>query len=131
MALPRLRPRFSLQQSNRSNRVCSNGYRTLKGVPYGLAICCLLIALVSVHDAALVVTNHEVISEVEQNPIGVWLLELQDGRVWLFVTAKLVLTALVCAVLITIYRHDRRIAMTVAGSLVCFQLTLLCYLTVA
>ncbi len=99
--------------------------------PVTLGVCCLLIAFVSVHDAALVVTNHEVIHEVEQNPIGVWLLDLQDGQVWLFVTVKLVSTALVCAVLITLYKHQRRIAMTVAASLVCFQLSLLCYLTVA
>ncbi|WP_147870218.1 hypothetical protein [Stieleria maiorica] len=107
-------------------------FRRLRGCgAVWLGMCCLLIAFVSVHDAALVVTNHEVIHEMEQNPIGVWLLDLQDGQVWLFVAVKLVCTALVCAVLITLYKHQRRIGMTVAASLVCFQLSLLCYLTVA
>lgn len=105
--------------------------RTLELRQIILGVCCLLIATISVHDAALIVTNHEVINEVEQNPIGLWLLDLQNGQVWLFVFAKLFGTALVCAVILTIYNHQQRIAMTVAGSLVCFQTALLCYLTVA
>nr|WP_143547998.1 hypothetical protein [Rhodopirellula sp. SM50] len=123
--------RLPVKSSSRSRVVASLIWRLLESGPLSLGICCLLIAFVSVHDAALIVTNHEVIYEMEQNPIGVWLLDLQDGQVWLFVTVKLICTALVCAVLITLYKHQRRMAMTVAASLVCFQLSLLCYLSVA
>ncbi len=123
--------RLAVKSSSRSRVVASRIWRLLESGPTSLGICCLLIAFVSVHDAALIVTNHEVIYEMEQNPIGVWLLDLQDGQVWLFVTVKLICTALVCAVLITLYKHQRRMAMTVAASLVCFQLSLLCYLSVA
>ncbi|QDV84539.1 hypothetical protein [Planctomycetes bacterium TBK1r] len=123
--------RLPEKSSSRSRVVASLIWRLLESGPASLGICCLLIAFVSVHDAALIVTNHEVIYEMEQNPIGVWLLDLQDGQVWLFVTVKLICTALVCAVLITLYKHQRRMAMTVAASLVCFQLSLLCYLSVA
>ncbi|KAA5545423.1 hypothetical protein FYK55_07165 [Roseiconus nitratireducens] len=98
--------------------------------PIGLAVCCILISLISIHDAMLVIVNYEVINEMEQNPIGVWLLGLQGGQVWLFVLVKLACTALVCTVLVSLYQYRRRIAMTVASSLAGFQSLLLGYLTI-
>ena len=62
MELPKLRPWYSLRRNDQSNCV-NESCRAFKSGPLALAICCLLIALVSVHDAALVVTNHEVINE--------------------------------------------------------------------
>ena len=94
-------------------------------------LCCLFVAAVSVHDATLVVVNHEVISEVERNPVGKWLLEVQGGEVWLFVFLKFAGTALVCAVLVTIYQHSQRFGMITAAPLAVFQIVLLLYLTIA
>lgn len=93
------------------------------------AACCLFVAAVSVHDATLVVLNDGVIVQEEQNPLGRWLLDLQGGEVWLFVLVKLVGTAVVCATLITLYRHRQRIGMAVAVALAAFQLALLSYLS--
>ena len=92
-------------------------------------VCCLVVAVVSVHDAALVALNHEVIGDFERNPVGRWLLELQGGEVWLFIFVKLAATALVCAVLITVYQHCRRYGLVTAAALASFQLMLLCYLS--
>jgi hypothetical protein len=95
------------------------------------SLCCLFVAAVSVHDAVLVVVNHEIISEVEQNPVGKWLLDVQGGEVWLFVFLKLAGTALVCAVLVTIYQRSPRFAMITVIPLATFQMLLLSYLMIA
>lgn len=96
-----------------------------------LAACCLLVAVVSVHDATLVILHEEVIADFERNPIGRVLLELQGGQVWLFVVVKLAGTAIVCATLIMLYEYHRRIALASAVGVTVFQLTLFVYLTIA
>jgi hypothetical protein len=93
------------------------------------SLCCLFVAAVSVHDASLIVVNYQVIGETEQNPVGRWLLEIQDGAVALFVVVKLAGTALVCALLVTLFRHSQRIGTIAVVGLAAFQLMLLCYLT--
>lgn len=95
---------------------------------YGMLL--TFIAAVSVHDAALVVLNHSVILEYEQNPIGRWLIEVQGGEVWLFVGLKLLSTSAVCASLATLHGVARQMAWVAATSLAVFQMSLLCYLTV-
>jgi hypothetical protein len=95
------------------------------------SLCCLFVAAVSVHDAVLIVVNHEVISEVEQNPVGKWLLDVQGGEVWLFVFLKFAGTALVCAVLVTIFQRSQRLGMITVIPLATFQMLLLLYLTTA
>ena len=92
------------------------------------AACCLFVMAVSVHDAMLVILNDVVICEVEHNPIGRWLIELQDGEVWLFVLVKLVGTSVACAVLVTLYRVRADLALAVSKGVALFQAVLLCYL---
>lgn len=94
-----------------------------------LLACCGIIAAISVHDAMLLIVNHETIVEEERNPLGQWLLALQGGEVWLFVVVKLVGTAVVCSTLITLFEWRPPIGMIVASSLTCVQLALLAYLT--
>ncbi len=94
------------------------------------SICSLFVAAVSVHDAMLVVLNQSVIVELEQNPIGSWLLQIHGGEVGLFVIAKLSGTAFVCALLIEIYRRSKGFGLAIAVPLATFQMWLLCYLTV-
>lgn len=91
---------------------------------------CVLVATVSVHDALLVVVNHEVIGEMEQNPVGLWLLELQGGEVWLFVLVKLATTSLVCTLLVAMYEYWRRGGMLAVAGVASFQTLLLGYLTI-
>ena len=91
-------------------------------------LCCSWIAVVSVHDALLVVAHHELINQFERNPIGRWLLQLDGGEVWLLVVVKLAGTAAVCTVLVRLYQYRADIALTVAVVLSCLQLLLLLHL---
>lgn len=93
-------------------------------------ICCIVILSVSVHDTLLIITNHEVIGQVEQNPVGVWLLDLQDGSIWLFVAVKLIATSLVVAIIVSIRRKHRKLGTVVACALAVFQIVLLIYLSI-
>jgi hypothetical protein len=93
------------------------------------AVCCVLIGTISVHDAMLLIVNHDVIQEAERNPLGRLLLSLQGGEVWLFVVVKLLGTSVVCATLIRLYTYRRRMAFAVAGVLAGLQVGLLGYLT--
>lgn len=93
-----------------------------------LALCCVWIGTVSAHDAVLVVVHHEVISQFERNPLGVWLIQIGGDEVWLFVVAKLAGTAVVCTLLFRLYQYHRVIALVVAVVLSCFQVLLLVYL---
>jgi hypothetical protein len=106
---------------------CLLGFQNRRALLF--TACCLCVAAVSVHDAILVILNDEVIVQGEQNPMGRFLLDAQGGEVGLFVLVKLAGTAVVCATLITLYQHRRRIGMIAAGALAVFQLGLLGYLT--
>lgn len=90
---------------------------------------CAIVALISVHDAVLLVVNHSLIVQFEQNPIGRWLLELGQGEVWLFVAIKLFTTSLVTTTLLRFHDWHRERAWFVMSALFTFQLGLLCYLT--
>ncbi len=88
----------------------------------------LFIALVSVHDAALVVLNCQVILEYERNPLGRWMIETNGGDVWPFVVVKLLGTSLVCASILCIRERSQIQGFLVAGALAAFQAGLLFYL---
>ena len=93
------------------------------------AVLWFFIALVAVHDGYLVVICSDVIRSAEQNPLGRFLIELDQGDVWLFLTVKAAGTAAVCTVLLTLYHYSRRLALAVCGPLASFQLSLLLYLS--
>ena len=44
------------------------------------------IGLMSAYDAFWLVKNREFISSIEKNPLGLWLIELDDGDVSIFVS---------------------------------------------
>ncbi len=89
----------------------------------------LVIAAISVHDAALIVLNDDVIMEAERNPVGRWLLELAGGHVFPFVIVKLIGTTTVCALILAMLRYWPRRALTVSSAIAFFQVGLLTYLT--
>lgn len=91
----------------------------------------VLILSISVHDAILVVLNHGVIGDVEQNPVGRWLLRANHGDVWLFVGVKLLGTAAAGAVAVEVFRLAPRIARIVVIAVAAIQLSLLAYLSLA
>lgn len=65
----------------------------------------------------------------ERNELG-WR-ELVNREVWLFVSLKFVGTAIVCAVLVTLYEFRTRLALTASSGVTAFQVGLLLYLTFA
>jgi hypothetical protein len=89
----------------------------------------VFIGLVSLFDGFLVVRFRDVIPEVEQNPIGAFLLDLDHGGPGLFLRTKAAGTLLVLSALIGLYRYRRCWAAPVTGTLACFQCALLVYLT--
>ena len=93
-----------------------------------LVMFCLFVMAVSVHDAMLVILNADIILEVERNPVGRWLIELQGGDIWLFVLTKLLGTAVVCSILVMLYEFRVRQGLLAAGGVASFQMVLLCYL---
>ncbi len=86
---------------------------------------CLVIALISVHDAMLIVANHGIISQVELNPLGLWLLELGGGEVWLFVCTKILTTSVAVTAMLLLYQSHRCLAWRVMPGVAIFQAGLL------
>lgn len=89
------------------------------------------ILLVSVYDAWLLLRFREVIVDTELNPLGVLLLHLCGGTVWLFLGLKLAGTVLVCTILSVLYQIAPLRGISITVVLACFQCALLVFLTKA
>lgn len=98
---------------------------------YWFPILCSLIVGVSLYDTHLIVKYSGTIGEMEENPIGCWLLEIADGGISVFVRAKLAGTLTVLSVLVYLWRTRSRKALPVTASLAAYQTGLLAYLTFA
>ena len=93
-------------------------------------ICCLLIIGISVHDAWLVIICQDVITETEQNPVALMLIEKCGGNVTMLVTVKMLGTSLAGTILVSLYRTRRAMAVWSASVVACMQCGLLLYLLV-
>lgn len=89
----------------------------------------LFIAAVSSYDAYLLVCYPDSLPYMESNPVGVYLVEVADGDVSVFLNCKVAGTVVVLCSLLGLYRKHRRWAMPVAHGLAIFQFGLLLYLT--
>ena len=83
---------------------------------------------VSAYDGYLVVRTGPVIREFEKNPVGVYLIDCNDGNPDLFLRFKAAGTLLALTALSVLHRHSRRLASPVALALVLFQGGLLLFL---
>lgn len=101
----------------------------LRRLPFWFGLLLGWVALVSVHDATLIVANRGVIGQVEENPVGVWLLQSQKGQVWLFVAVKLLATSVVTTAVVALFRFRRDLGLAVVTGLAIFQSSLFAYLT--
>jgi hypothetical protein len=86
------------------------------------------VGAVSAYDGYLVVRTGEDIRYFEKNPIGLCLIEYNQGNPNLFLTVKAVGTILALATLVVLYRRSHRIALPVACALMLFQAGLLVFL---
>lgn len=94
-------------------------------------VMCTFVAVVSCYDAWLVVRFSDSILELEQNPVGRFLIQIDGGDVGLFVATKLIGTLVVVASLAGIYVLSKRFAYPIAGGVSVFQAALSCYLSMA
>lgn len=89
----------------------------------------LFIGVVSLYDAWLVVRFAREILWHERNVVGRYLIQAAGGDVTLFVTCKLIGTAVVLGTLMWLYGNYRTMAIPVARSITVFQVWLLWFLT--
>jgi hypothetical protein len=88
----------------------------------------LFIIAVSMYDAYLVLKLRDVINTTERNPLGLALLELAGGNVWLFLLAKVSGTVLACMLLLVLFKNDRKVGLVVASVIAVLQFALLLFL---
>lgn len=116
----------SCRKSLSSFGVCSSS------IPVGFH--CAIIGLVSLYDMYLTVLYASSLKYMERNPVGRWLMRLDDlpGGVipdlTLFLSAKSMGTFLVLLIVTTLYYRRRRIGQPVALGVSLFQILLAGYL---
>jgi hypothetical protein len=86
------------------------------------------IGCVSVFDSWLVVRFRDVIQQVEENPVGSYLIDLNNGHPEVFLWTKAAGTVLVLSVLAGLYKYRRGWAFPVTACVAIFQCGLLVYL---
>ena len=93
-----------------------------------LHICCAIIVLVASIDTYWLSKNSDIIIHVEQNPLGQYLIELDNGDVSLFIFCKFIGTYLSIATLYFAWPLQHKKINIIAFSIALAQLLLLFYL---
>jgi hypothetical protein len=93
-----------------------------------LHICCAIIVIISAIDTYWLSKARDYIEEVEQNPVGRYLISLDNGDVSLFILCKFLGTYIAVAATYAIYKKYPKYGMVVAVSLAVAQICLLLYL---
>jgi hypothetical protein len=88
----------------------------------------IYVAAVSLYDGYLVIRTGDLIRSMEQNPVGVLLIDCNGGDPSLFLTAKAAGTAIVLLVLEELNRRSQRLARPVTLCVALFQSGLLIFL---
>jgi len=80
------------------------------------------IVVVSAIDGYLVFRHRYEMLDFEKNPLGLWLIQLNEGNVWYFLVAKLVGTIVVCGTLLTVSHFNKRLGFTLTITVAIIQL---------
>jgi hypothetical protein len=88
----------------------------------------LFVGAVSFYDGYLVVRTGDMIENFEKNPVGLYLLKIDNGRPSIFLRVKAAGTILALAALSFLHRRSKRIATPIAFALSLFQTGLLIFL---
>jgi hypothetical protein len=88
----------------------------------------LFVGAVSFYDGYLVVRTGDMIENFERNPVGLYLLKIDNGRPSIFLRVKAAGTILALAALSFLHRRSKRIATPIAFALSVFQTGLLIFL---
>ena len=93
--------------------------------------CWSFIGMVSAFDTYLIDRFGDVLVTLEENPVGMFLINLNGGNVSVFIRLKLAGTVLVMSVLAGLYFYHRRWSFPVTASVAAFQFGLLFYLVLS
>ena len=88
----------------------------------------LFIVSVSAIDVYWSIHNQDELMKVEKNPLGRYLMNMDDGSIGLFMASKLMGTVFVCCTLILLYLYRKKWAWTAIITLAIIQFLLLIYL---
>ena len=97
---------------------------------YWFPLAMIVIASVSLFDTYLIWHFEDEMLSMEENPIGYWLLALDEGQIGIFVRTKLAGTICVLTTLAIMWRVGSRIVFPVTTSVASYQVGLFFYLTV-
>ena len=95
---------------------------------FKMHIIIFFIGLVSAIDIYWLIYNQTIISHVELNPVGQFLIAADGGSIELFVLCKIVGTVACITVLYNIFKINKRKGFLIAGIVALFQLCLLFFL---
>jgi hypothetical protein len=128
---------MALFDQRSQERSCRKSLRSFgfysSSIPIGYH--CAVIGLVSLYDMYLTVLYASSLKYMERNPLGRWLMRLDDlpsgviPDLTLFLSAKSMGTFLVLLIVTTLYCRRRRIGQPVALGVSLFQILLAGYLT--
>ena len=94
---------------------------------YLLGIMVMFITCVSVYDVYWSFKTAAILPQMEENPLGRWLIQLDGGDISLFMTAKMVGTMFVILAIPGIYQFKRSWGMICCAAVAVFQCLLLVY----
>jgi len=91
-------------------------------------ICCAIIIIVSSIDVYWLSHNRDNILQYEKNPLGLYLIELDQGEVSLFIACKFLGTYIVVGILYGLFPRYPRKILAVSVAVAAVQILLLIYL---
>jgi len=91
----------------------------------------LFIGAVSAIDTYLIFRFRDLMWRLEENPVGRYLIELDEGNVTVFILTKIAGTVVVMSVLAGLHVYRRRMSFPVTASVAAFQLRLLVYVALS
>jgi hypothetical protein len=95
---------------------------------YYYGIMWLAIGIISSVDIYWSIVNQEILMEAEENPIGRYLIEREDGDIALFMAIKVAGTITALGILVILYHWNKRYAWPIIIALTVAQFWLLNYL---
>ncbi|MFN9717047.1 MAG: hypothetical protein ACK58L_00035 [Planctomycetota bacterium] len=96
---------------------------------YWFPFALFVITAVSLYDTWLIARYREVIQSTEQNPVGIYLIQLGHGGIEVFIRTKLAGTVIVVSVLCLLRKTQSRVVIPVTTSVASWQTGLFVYLT--
>jgi|TARA_R110000824_G_scaffold10866_1_gene47553 hypothetical protein len=89
---------------------------------------CFVIAIISAIDLYFIGKTRTIIQESEENPIGQYLLRLDNGDISLFIAAKFLGTLLALYILFKLHRAEFKYTLLITWVIAIAQTLLLIYL---